>query len=109
MKPKKIRSTFINNHLKMEDKKWNEINSKKDLPKDKKAFYWWVNRANGHVFPSDLGGLLGRDVLHFTFSHYMLIENVPNAPKERKQIPQEKFIEERDKIVSDKFKKLLNK
>ncbi len=92
-----------------EETKWNEINSKEDIPKDKEAFYWWVNRANGEMFPSKLDGLLGRDVLHFTFSHYMLIENVPNAPKERKEISQEKFMEERDKILSDKFKKLLNK
>ena len=64
---------------------WIEINSEEDFPNED-LFCWWVNRTNGYMFPSKLTSLLGRSLVHKTFSHYMVIDNVPTAPIERKPL-----------------------
>lgn len=86
---------------------WIEINSQDDLP-DGEVFCWWINRTNGYMFPSNLNSHLGRSLAHLTFSHYMIIADVPKPPIERKQLDELQKLEVEDalninKILRDKL------
>lgn len=67
---------------------WIEINTQEDLP-DSDVFCWWVNRLNGSIHPSKLKSQLGRSLTHLTFSHYMVIKDVPTPPEERRQLQEQ--------------------
>jgi len=69
----------------MENKLWTEINNIEDLP-DENIFCWWVNRTSGSIHPSMMKGQLGRSLTHLTFSHYMIIDGVPNGPEYRRPL-----------------------
>ena len=86
-------------------KEWIEINSEQDLPNEE-LFCWWVNRTNGYMFPSKLKGQMGRSLSHLTFSHYMVIDDVPTPPTERKPHEKQTSWTEFDvnKILQDKLK-----
>lgn len=84
---------------------WIEINSEQDLPNEE-IFCWWVNRVNGTIHPSKRKGQLGRSMTHLTFSHFMIIDEVPIAPSERKQVEQTSWTKfDVNKILQDKLSK----
>ena len=82
-------------------KEWIEINSEQDLPNEE-LFCWWVNRTNGTIHPSKLKGQMARSLTHLTFSHYMVIDNVPTPPIEMEPLEKfEEMIEKSKKLLTD--------